>query len=92
MTYYVYILANRSNSVLYIGVTNSLTRRMREHKTHYNKGFTHRYNVTKLIYFEEFRSIVKAIAREKELKKWHRAWKFELIKTVNPRLLRIPVD
>ncbi len=82
--YYVYILANRHNTVLYIGVTNNLIRRTIQHKEHLNKGFTWRYNVDKLVYYEFYRSILKAIRREKCLKKWKRSWKEELISSFNP--------
>ncbi|MBN1388807.1 MAG: GIY-YIG nuclease family protein [Bacteroidales bacterium] len=82
--YYVYILTNRYNTVLYIGVTNNLKRRVCEHKTRFSKGFTWRYNVDKLVYYENFKTISKAILREKRLKKWKRAWKEELINNFNP--------
>jgi len=81
--YYVYILSNQKNTTLYIGVTNDLERRIREHKTKTNPGFTSRYNITKLVYFEEFSHVEEAIAREKQLKNWHREWKENLIKSVN---------
>jgi putative endonuclease len=81
--YYVYIVTNQRNTTLYTGVTNSLERRMFEHKTKLNKGFTSRYNCDKLVYFEEFGNILEAIAREKQLKKYHRAWKEELITEMN---------
>ncbi|MCD6332040.1 MAG: GIY-YIG nuclease family protein [Bacteroidales bacterium] len=82
--YYVYILTNRWKTVLYIGVTNNLRRRMSEHITHKNNGFTKRYNVTYLIYYETFHSIREAIKREKRLKEWKRKWKEELINKHNP--------
>lgn len=84
-TYYTYILTNNSNNVLYIGVTNNLVRRLYEHKQKINpEGFTARYNLNKLIHFECFSNIKDAIAREKQLKNWHRPWKEELIKKHNP--------
>ncbi len=82
--YYVYILTNRTNNVLYIGVTNNLERRVFEHKLGLIEGFSKRYKLTKLIYFEESLSVVDAIAREKQLKNWHREWKLNLIKSINP--------
>ncbi len=82
--YFVYILSNKSNKVLYIGVTNDLKRRVYEHKTRFSKGFTWRYNVDKLVYYEHFKNIANAIIREKRLKKWKRVWKEELINNFNP--------
>ncbi len=83
-TYYVYIMTNPLKTVLYIGVTNSLLRRVLEHKQHFNqKSFTSRYNLTKLVYFEIFEKVYDAIAREKQLKRWHREWKESLISEVN---------
>ena len=82
--YYVYITTNKNNTVLYTGVTNNLERRMHEHKTKANRGFTSKYNVYKLVYFEHFTDINQAIAREKQLKKWRRAWKEALINEMNP--------
>jgi putative endonuclease len=83
-TYYVYIMASRSR-VLYTGVTNNIVRRVNEHKQHVNPGFTSRYRVTRLVYFEEFRYILSAIAREKQIKGWRRSRKVELIEGRNPR-------
>ena len=83
--YFVYILASKKNGVLYIGVTNDLTRRVFEHKNKVTKGFTSRYNVNKLVYFEEFSDINEAIKREKQLKKWNRQWKIGLIEKGNPK-------
>lgn len=84
--FYVYILTNKNNKVLYIGVTNNLIRRVCEHENKLVKGFTKKYNVTKLIYFEEFTSAHEAISREKQLKKWRRDKKLSLIKKVNENL------
>ncbi len=81
---YVYILSNNTNNVLYIGVTNDLIRRIYEHKEKIIAGFTQKYNVNKLIYFEIYEDIEQAIIREKQLKNWHRAWKIKLIKEHNP--------
>ncbi|HAM99265.1 MAG TPA: hypothetical protein DCQ26_11720 [Marinilabiliales bacterium] len=81
--YYVYIATNKNNTVLYTGVTNNVKRRMYEHKEKLVKGFTSRYNVNKLVYFEHFTDINQAIHREKQLKKWKRDWKIELIENMN---------
>ena len=83
-TYYVYILASKRNGTLYIGVTNALIRRVSEHKQKVADGFTKKYNVTRLVYFETFEQVEVAIQREKRLKKWKRAWKIELIEKRNP--------
>ncbi len=83
-SYYVYILTNKNNNVLYIGVTNDLERRVYEHKNKLDEGFTAKYNLSKLVYFEETGSIESAILREKQLKRWHRDWKINLIKENNP--------
>jgi len=82
--YFVYILANRKNGTLYIGVTNDLERRVSEHKHHLIKGFTYKYDIIKLVYFEETGDINVALQREKNLKKWNRKWKLELIEKDNP--------
>ena len=82
--YYVYILTNKSNRVLYIGVTNNLPRRMIEHKNEQIEGFTKRYHLHKLVFFEEFSDINDAIACEKRLKHWTRAKKNALIESQNP--------
>ena len=78
-TGFVYFMSNAHNNVLYIGVTNNLTRRVGEHKAKINKGFTYKYNCDKLVYYEKFDLIVEAIAREKQLKNWKREWKNELV-------------
>ena len=83
-SYYVYILTNKTNSVIYIGITNNLLRRLYEHKNKLLEGFTKKYNVNKLVYFEQTSDINEAIKREKILKKWNREWKIELIKKQNP--------
>ncbi|MBN2411023.1 GIY-YIG nuclease family protein [candidate division KSB1 bacterium] len=82
--YYVYFMANWNNRVLYIGVTNSLERRYFEHKYKITNGFTAKYNVNKLVYFEEYDDIRDAIAREKQLKKWRREKKNKLVESMNP--------
>ncbi len=84
--YFVYILTNNSNDVLYVGVTNNLGRRLVEHKQHLVEGFTDEYNVTKLVYYERSGSVTDAIAREKQLKGWTRKKKFQLINSVNSEL------
>ena len=82
--YYVYILSNKKNGTLYIGVSNNLERRIFEHKNKLIEGFSKKYELTKLIYFEVFQHINEAIAREKRLKKWKRKWKINLIEEKNP--------
>jgi putative endonuclease len=82
--YFVYILANRPKGVLYVGVTNDLARRIWEHKTKVAPGFTSKYGVTLLVYYEEYGSILDARERERALKHWRRAWKFNLVEQVNP--------
>ena len=82
-SFYVYIMASRSR-VIYVGVTNDLVRRVQEHKSGVNPGFTKKYRVKRLVYFEEFTDIRVAIAREKELKGWIRARKTALIERRNP--------
>ena len=82
--YYVYMLTNKSNTVLYTGVTNDLQRRVKEHQNEKIKGFTKRYHLHKLVFFEEFSNINDAIACEKRLKHWTRAKKNELIESKNP--------
>ena len=83
--FYIYILASKKNGTLYTGVTNNIIRRVHEHKTKFKEGFTKKYNVDKLVYFEEFGSIVDAITREKRIKTWKRQWKIELIEKLNPK-------
>ena len=81
--YYIYILASQKNGTLYIGVTNDLERRVLEHKEKVNEGFTSKYNVNMLVYFESFQYINDAILREKRIKKWNRQWKINLIEEEN---------
>lgn len=90
--YYVYILINDRNTVSYIGITNDLYRRVYEHKTGAIKGFTSQYNVTRLVYYEQCGTAEQAIAREKQLKNWHREWKMNLIKGINPELRDVYED
>ncbi len=82
--YYVYMMTNKTNRVLYIGVTNNLERRIQEHKSKLVPGFTRKYNATKLVYFEHGINIKGAIEREKQLKGWLRKKKNVLIETINP--------
>ena len=84
MSYFVYILASKRNGTLYIGITNNLIKRIYEHKQKQVEGFTKKYNINKLVYFEEYNSPKEAIAREKRLKKWNRSWKLKLIEGKNP--------
>jgi putative endonuclease len=83
-TYYVYILASKRNGTLYIGVTNDLERRLYEHRNNLIEGFTNKYNVHHLVYYEDVNDIQSALQREKQLKRWTRKWKIELIEKVNP--------
>ncbi len=82
--YYVYLLTNWTNKVMYLGVTNNLERRLYEHKNKLVKGFTEKYNVNKLVYFEETQDVTAAITREKEIKKWRREKKNQLVNRMNP--------
>jgi putative endonuclease len=82
--FFVYILTNWNNQVMYVGVTNNLERRLSEHKNKVNDGFTKKYNVHKLVYFEHTTDVRAAIAREKEIKKWRREKKNNLVITMNP--------
>ena len=83
-TYFVYILASKKRGVLYIGVTNNLKRRVREHKNGAIKGFTKRYFVKNLVWYDTTDSIESAIAREKQMKFWKREWKINVIEKTNP--------
>jgi putative endonuclease len=82
--YYLYILASKKNGTLYIGVTNNLVRRIYEHKEGLIEGFTKKYNVKILVYYEIYNDMYEAIKREKAMKKWLRKWKIELIEKTNP--------
>lgn len=81
---YIYILTNYSQSTFYVGVTSDLEKRIYEHKNNIFSGFSSKYNLSKLVYFEHFNSINDAIRREKQLKNWHKQWKINLIKERNP--------
>ncbi len=83
--YWVYILASRRNGTLYVGVTNDLIRRVQEHREGLVPGFTRKYGVKLLVYFEVHHDINVAILREKRIKRWHRKWKLELIEAHNPQ-------
>jgi putative endonuclease len=80
----VYILASMRNGTLYVGVTSDLVRRVWEHKQDFVEGFTAKYHIHQLVYFELHRNMAEAILREKRIKKWNRAWKIELIEKNNP--------
>lgn len=82
--YYVYIMASKRDGMLYIGVTSDLLKRVYEHKNDLTRGFTNKYHIHNLVYFEVTEDINSAITREKQLKKWNRAWKIALIEKNNP--------
>jgi len=82
--YFVYIVTNKKNGVLYTGITNNIARRVYEHKERLISGFTSKYNLTKLVFFEETHDVNAAIAREKQIKGWLRKKKIELIESQNP--------
>jgi putative endonuclease len=82
-SFFVYMLASKPNGTLYVGVTNDLARRIAEHKAKLVPGFTREYNVTRLVYFELFETVLEARAREHSLKRWRRAWKIALIEKLN---------
>ena len=84
MPYFVYILASKRNGTLYVGVTNDLALRMTEHKAKLIPGFTRQYDVTLLVYFETYESVLEARSREHTLKRWRRSWKLKLIEELNP--------
>ena len=82
--YFVYIMASKKDGVLYIGVTNDIVRRVYEHKNDFVDGFTRKYHIHKLVYFETTSDINVAITKEKQMKKWYRKWKIALIEKTNP--------
>jgi len=90
--YYVYILANHKCGTLYVGITNDLIRRVYEHKNGKIQGFTKRYNINQLVYFEDTTDVTEAITREKQIKKWKRAWKIELVEKDNPQWRDLYLD
>jgi putative endonuclease len=83
-SYFVYLLASRRNGTLYVGVTNDLMRRVCQHKQGLVEGFTKKYGVKLLVWYEQTESIEAAVLREKQIKKWNRDWKIELIRASNP--------
>ena len=89
--YYVYILASRKNGTLYIGITSDLIKRVYEHKNDLVDGFTRKYKVHELVYYEVYNKVYDAITREKRLKKWKRQWKIELIEKDNPEWKDLPI-
>ncbi len=89
---YVYMMASRNYGTLYIGVTNDLARRVDEHRAKTNTGFTARYSIHRLVWYEEFNDFWEAIERERQLKRWNRKWKIELIESVNPYWEDLAVD
>ena len=91
-TYAVYIMTNYSQTSFYIGVTGNLQKRVCEHKNKFVEGFTIRYNIDSLVYYELTYSVVTALNREKQLKRWHRDWKINLIKERNPQFKDLSMD
>ncbi len=90
--FYVYILASKRNGTLYIGVTSDIVKRIWQHKNNLMKGFTEKYGVKQLVYYETYNDAETAIKREKQLKKWKRAWKLEIIEKKNPKWLDLYPD
>ncbi len=90
--YFVYMLASQKNGTLYTGVTSDLARRLSEHKQKVTEGFTQKYGVDKLMYFEQTEDVRSALEREKRLKKWNRAWKIKLIERKNPEWRDLSLD
>ena len=91
-TYAVYIMTNYSQTSFYIGVTGNLQKRVWEHKNKFVEGFTKRYNIDRLVYYELTDSVETALNREKQLKRWHRDWKINLIKEMNPEFNDLSMD
>jgi putative endonuclease len=83
--YYVYIISNKCRGTLYVGVTNNLQRRLMEHKNGVVEGFSKKYNLKELVHVECYENVFNALKREKQLKKWNRNWKIELIEKRNPK-------
>ncbi|MFI1773787.1 GIY-YIG nuclease family protein [Thalassobellus citreus] len=90
--FYCYILSNKNRTVLYIGYTDNLKRRLLEHKKGNGALFTKKYNVTDLVYFETFNEIKKAKSRERQLKNWRKEWKWNLLKEANPKLETLDIN
>lgn len=82
--YYIYIITNIHNTTFYVGVTNNLEKRMYQHREELFEGFSKKYKLKKLVYYEEGNDVNEAIAREKQIKNWHREWKLNLIRESNP--------
>ncbi len=91
-TYAVYILTNYYQTTFYIGVTGDLQKRIREHKNKVVEGFTKKYNVDRLVYYELTNNVESALNREKQLKRWHRDWKINLIKEKNPEFKDLSLE
>lgn len=91
-SYHVYILSNKNKTTFYIGVTNDIKRRVLEHKSGYGSKFSHKYNLFDLLFMEKYSDIREAIQREKQLKNWHRDWKVNLIRSINPDMTDIAID
>ena len=91
-TYAVYIMTNYSQTSFYIGITGNLQKRVWEHKNKFVEGFTKRYNIDRLVYYELTDSVETALNREKQLKRWHRDWKINLIKEMNPQFKDLSTD
>lgn len=89
---FIYIMSNKNVTAIYIGVTNDLERRVKEHKDGDGSEFTSKYKLTYLVYYEIVSDIKSAIKREKQLKNWHREWKIDLIKELNPKMLDLASD
>ena len=90
--YVVYILTNYNETTFYIGVTSNIQKRIWEHKNKIVEGFTQKYNVIKLVYYEVTENVESALNREKQLKRWHRQWKINLIKEMNPEFRDLSED
>ncbi len=89
---FIYIMSNKNLTTFYIGVTNDLERRIKEHKSDEGSVFTSKYNLTHLVYYETISDITIAIKREKQLKNWQREWKIDLIKELNPQMVDLASD
>ena len=90
--YFVYIITNKYNTVFYIGITSDIIKRIYEHKNKLVKGFSQKYNLIKLIYFEETNDVNEAIRREKQLKNWNRQWKINLVRETNPNFKDLALE
>ena len=92
MDSYVYILSNNKNEILYVGMTSNIKRRLYEHRNHLVEGFTDKYNITKVLYVEYSNYIIDTITREKQIKKWNKSKKLNLIKKYNPNFIDLYDD